>query len=516
MIPIIARKSFLIVLNNLIGGILGFVSLLFITWYMGAEDLGVLAFGLSFFGIFSFISNMGFDSAHNKRISEGLELSSCMGTYIMLKLILIGIMTAVSLVSLFIYGYLLGKFSSELEMKVSIIFLGYYVLWSLTQIAVTTFNALRKQAMAQIPNIFEHVVRSTLIVLVAISGIHYGILYVALAYVVGMGTMLLLTVYFLKEFPVTKPDKILMRSYTQFAIPMAVISFIGALSNYLDKVMIDFFRDSTEVGLFFGVQRIIQFLTMSSMALGILLFPTISSYHSKGKLKEINGLVSRAERYLSFLIFPVVTLLVVFSFSIVRLLGDDFHDAGWILTYLALFAFMSALCRPFNQVLTATGRLQRAIFISITVLGLNITLNLILIPDTEYVPDSIAGVTLVSGAAGAAVATFVADCVRFVLVRWESGKIVGYRMDGRFMGTNLVASLVMGGALYYLHVTVTSIEEWYFLFPKLVLGLVFYLVLMVLFKGFTKEDFHFFMDLIHPGKMKNYISDELKNKGNGQ
>jgi len=515
VIPIIARKSFLIVLNNVIGGILGFVSLLFITWYMGAEDLGVLAFGLSFFGIFSFISNLGFDPAHNKRVSEGEDLGSCMGTYIMLKLILIGIMTAVSLVALFIYGFVLDKFSSELEVKVALVFLGYYVLWALTQIAVTTFNALRKQAMAQVPNILEHIVRSTLIVLVALLGIEYKILYVSLAYVAGMGTMLSLTFYFLREFPVKKPDKALMRSYASFAIPMAVISLIGALSNYLDKVMIDFFRETADVGLFFGVQRIIQFLTMSAMALGILLFPTISSYHSKGKLKEICNIVTRAERYLSFLIFPIVTLLVVFSSPVVRLLGDDFHDAGWILVYLSLFAFMSTLCRPFNQVLTATGRLQRALAISIIVLSLNVILNLILIPDTDYVPDSIGGINLVSGAAGAAAATFMADCVRFVLVRRESHRIVGYRMNTRFMAANLVASAVMGVSLYFLHMNLSFFEDWYFLFPKLLLGLALYLVLMVLLKGFTRADYHFFMDLLHPGKMKRYISDELKNKGNG-
>ena len=512
MIGIIARKSLLIVFNNLVGGVLGFISLLFISWYLGAEKLGILAFGLSFFGIFSFISNLGFDSAHTKRVSEGRDLTKCLSAYILIKLLLIALMTIVSLIALFIYDSVLHKFSSDIEKKVCFIFLGYYILWALTQIAVTTFNALRKQAMAQLPNIFEHVVRTLLIVAVTITGVEFGTIYIAVAYVAGMGTMLILSFYFLQilEIPLKRPDSILLKSYGQFALPMAVITVIGAVANYLDKVMIDFFRDSEEVGLFFGVQRIIQFLTMSSMALGILLFPTISSYHKKGRTKDINTLLLKSERYLSFIIFPVVTTLVVFCFPIVRLLGEDFRNAGWLLVFLSLFGFMSTMCRPFNQLLTATGRLKRAVQISAAVLFLNITLNFLLIPDTDYVPDVIFGLTLVSGAAGAALATFFSESLRFILVRVEARRIAGYRMDKRFMATNLLASVTTGTMLYFVHYSVSLLAPWYFLLLKFLLGFGFYLMLMVVLKGFTKRDYLFFIDLLHPGKMKDYISDELK------
>ena len=421
-------------------------------------------------------------------------------------------MGLVSLCALFIYGYALGKFSTSLELKVSLIFLGYYVLWALVQMTVTTFNALKKQAMAQVPNIVEHVVRSTLVIAGAYSGIQYGILYVSFAYLIGMGCFLGLTLGYLRQLPHEGFDRELFKSYKHFAAPMAAISLFTALSAYLDKVMIDFFWDSGEVGIFFGIQRIVQFIILSSTALGILLFPTISSFHSEGKIKEIRKVVSRAEHYLSFLIFPVTALLVVFSSPIARLLGEDYRDAGWVLCYLALFAFMSTLSRPFNQVITATGHLRAALFITIIALGTNIILNLAFIPDTDRVPDRIFGIELIHGAAGAAAATFIADCIRFVLVRLEAKRIVGYKPPYRFMAANLLAALLMAGGMFYLHVSVEALDPWYFLLLKLPLGILLYLILMILLGAFGREEFDFFMDIIHPGKMKRYISDELGGK----
>ena len=44
------------------------------------------------------------------------------------------------------------------------------------------------------------------------------------------------------------------------------------------------------------------------------------------------------------------------------------------------------------------------------------------------------------------------------------------------------------------------------------IGLAIYLGVLYLLREFNKEDFHFFLDIIHPKKMMKYISSELKEK----
>jgi hypothetical protein len=44
------------------------------------------------------------------------------------------------------------------------------------------------------------------------------------------------------------------------------------------------------------------------------------------------------------------------------------------------------------------------------------------------------------------------------------------------------------------------------------LGLFIYLGVLYILKEFTKEDFHFFLDLLHPKKMFQYIKSEVKDE----
>ncbi len=76
-----ARKSFLIFLNMIAGSILGYLALFFILRYMGPGDYGIIGFGIAFVGMFAFISDLGFNFAHVKRISEGRDLEECIGTF---------------------------------------------------------------------------------------------------------------------------------------------------------------------------------------------------------------------------------------------------------------------------------------------------------------------------------------------------------------------------------------------------------------------------------------------------
>ena len=507
MIPILARKSLLIVLNNLLGGVLGFFTLSLIAHYLGADGLGILGFGLSFLGMFTFISNLGFDSAHNKRMSEGRDPAKCLGTYIYIKVLLTALMAAVAVGAIFIYSQFFGGFSSPTEERVVFAFLAYYVVWSLSLIPITTFNSERKQAKAQIPGIAEVAVRAPLIIVLVLAGA--GIFYVALSYLTGILVLFSLALYFMKGYPVKRPDREMIRSYTAFALPMSLISVIAVLYLYLDKVMIGVFWNNTEVGYYYGAQRIIMFIITSSSAVAILLFPTISSMHSKGKIREINTLVRGAERYLSMLIFPVVTLTIALNGPIIRLiLGEKFGDSSMILSFLALYALITILNSPYFQVLTGTGRTGIAVRITTATFLTNFFLNLVLIP------ENIAGVPLAGlGGAGAAAATFLSDTGRFFLLRKEAKRIVGRTFQPVIVGKHIAASAFSAAAVYALFIfAVPEDLRFLLLIPALIVGVGLYLLLLVLLREFDRTDLDFFSEMLHPGKLGIYIHSELKGK----
>jgi O-antigen/teichoic acid export membrane protein len=491
-------------MNNLVGGVLGFITLSLIARHLGAEELGVLGFGLSFLGMFTFISNLGFDSSHNKRVSEGMDLKQCMGAYGTIKVGLTLLMAAFSLLWIQIYVRFFDGFSGNNEETVVYIFLVYYILWSLSWIPITTFNAQRKQAKAQLPGIIELLVRAPLIVVLVLTG--YGIVWVAGAYAIGALVLLFVGFIFLRGYRYTLPSREMLSNYAIFALPMSIISINAVFYLYMDKLMIGIFWNAEEVGFYYGAQRIIMFVITSSAAVAILLFPTISSLHAKGNIKEINLLVSRAERYLSMLIFPIIALTIALNEPIIDLiLGDEFGDSGMILVFLALYALLAILNKPYSQVLTGSGRTGLAVRISTAIFATNLFLNL------AFIPENIGGIALLGlGGLGAAAATFLSDLGRFVLLRKESKEIIGSTFHPGPMVKHLLSAAGAAAIMLGVSTLVSSDLSLILLIPELFTGLIIYLGFLVLLKEFRKEDYEFFMDMVHPGKMGGYILSEIK------
>jgi len=49
--------------------------------------------------------------------------------------------------------------------------------------------------------------------------------------------------------------------------------------------------------------------------------------------------------------------------------------------------------------------------------------------------------------------------------------------------------------------------------PELFIGLGIYLLILVAMREFTRDDYDFFMEMIHPVKMGGYMLSEIKEKG---
>jgi len=89
---VIGRRSLLILLNNLAGGLLGFFALRFVL-ALPKDGFGAYAWASSTLGIAALITSFGFSQAHIKRINEGTDESSGNATFFLIKLTLTTIFT---------------------------------------------------------------------------------------------------------------------------------------------------------------------------------------------------------------------------------------------------------------------------------------------------------------------------------------------------------------------------------------------------------------------------------------
>ncbi len=488
---------------------MGYVALFFILRDMGATTYGIIGFGMAFVGLFSFVSDLGFNSAHIKRVSEGKDLDKCIGTYLVVKVVLIIIMVGFVLFSLFIWKFVMGRGFEHAEQEgVIYIFILYYAILSLSAIPLGTFSARRETAKQQIPGVLEPLTRVPITIFVAIGSL--SVFALAGSYVVGTAALFIAAVILFRGFPVGKFDINIFKSYFRFAIPISIATSISLISANIDKVMLQLFWNATTVGYYFGVQKVTIFLVSISTAVTVLLFPTLSRYHGKKEKGNISDVTLYAERYVSLVVIPFAALMIVFSRPILNLFARDMaENATGILQIMAIYAVVFCFYAVFINLILAVDRPGLSAKIGISMALINISLNLILIPkDIQSLGISLFGL----GGEGAAIATAISASCGLVITKFYAKRLTGTKWNPRI--------ILHIGTAAFMGIVLTIIKELYTIESVFVvggfclLGLLIYVGVLYLIKEVTKDDIRLFMDIINPKKMKNYVVSELRGKNN--
>jgi O-antigen/teichoic acid export membrane protein len=506
----IARKSALIITVNVINALLGYVALYFITRYMSPEAYGIMAFAYSFVALFTIFGKFGFDHAHIKRISEGKDLGRCIGTSITIKIGLLSIMTIIIIASIFFWKIILNRgFESFTHETAVYIMIGYWIIHLFTNSLINTFRGKKEIAKAEIPLFFETFVRVIVTIYIALSG--YGAIALVLTYIAGDMIFLLLSLYFFRDYPIKKPSQEYVKSYYKFALPMIIVVSSTVIMTNIDKVLIQLFWSAADVGYYFAAFRLAMFINVFTIAIGMLLFPTISLMHSKNDISGICRLTIKAERYLSMIVFPMVLGMVALAQPTVTILLSQWLPAIPILQILPFFVLLVALERPYQSQFLGMNRpklSRNRVFIMVCC---NVLLNIILIPkDIQSLGLNLLGL----GARGAAIATVVSYGLGLFYSRLMSWKLTKTKGNPRIL-LHALASVIMATVLYlmlYIFNIIELITRWYYLLGFAFLGFGVYLVFLYIFREFSKQDFNFFIDAINIKKLTTYIKEEIRKK----
>ena len=533
----IARKSLLIVVAQFFTRSLGWIGLVILAKLWGAfapEALGVIGFAMAFVGVFNIVADLGFGYAHIKRISEGEDLGSCIGTYFTIKIILTALMAAIVLLVMVLLEYVLNQgFHDATKQSVVLVFILYYIIVNLQQIASNTFNGKGEIAKMQLTSIFENIVKVPLIVLVALAGVSAKGLppivdwpsflvpiqqflagrpigSLAMAYVFGITTTVLIGFWFMKKYPWKKPNLRLGKSYFSFAIPMFFYAIVTAITTNIDKIMIGYFWTATEVGYYFSLQQILQIILVIAVGFNTVLFPTYSGYFIKKDFKKINQTICVAERFISMVTIPPVVIIIIFVNPVISImLNSAFLPAASTLIVLTMYAFIAGLMAPYYSLIIGANKPGIYVKIGLGMSLINITLNLFLIPKAGLL--SFYGI---NGPLGAAFALLLANIIGFIWIRYSAKKLTGIQLLNTHMIRHIFAGILMGFILYLIafHSKLFPNIHWYHLTFFAFFGLFIYVGLLYLLKEFTKKDFHFFLNLFHPVEMIRYMSSEIKEK----
>ncbi len=527
----LARKALLHFANTIVGGLLGVIALKLVALWMGDAILGRVAYAIAILSVVQSVTTLGMRGAHEKRMGEGGNQSDKIATYFYLQLILSAVFAGIVGIGIVVWVFLLGEGFHATTLLVLVIITGYLFAQNLRQVSVNTFNGRREIARSQTITILDDFIRVAATVLAAsvyagvvrergplaaLEGtrwdwVHaYGAELLALTYLIGtLASALVGLVYMRKVCPFGRLKRAVVENYWAFAAPVFATGVLGSLAMQVDRIMLGYFWVDATVGLYFGMDRITHVVMSLAFAVTTILIPKISRLAVEGEYERIAHVTYLSHRYIMMVLLPMVVGLIVFAGPLIRIvLAEEFLRGIPVLTVLAIWLFFSITNRPFSSAIQGLDRPELTLRVALVAVAANIVINLILIPRDIQ----ILGITLLGlGALGAAIGTLSQSLIKYVAFRYIVRKLLPVDFGWRHVIKQVAAAVLMAASMWGLLGFVDGLARWYHIGLFAPVGLAVYLLALRVTGEFTKEDWRFFYDTIHPRRMGSYVRDELRN-----
>lgn len=418
----IAQKVTLSTGLNLGQQLIVVVSGIVVARLVGPEGLGLVAYASAYMLAFQSLSDLGFGTAHVKRISEGQDLGQCMGMIWIAKLTGLIVMTSVVLVSFWAGGS--WSFPGQTGAIVFYLSVVTLLVSQLCMVPITTLSAfqdvVRKDTPATGTQIFNGITRVSL----AVAGLGA----VGLAIADAATTVLLFFVYawLLRKLPIAWPSRALARSYLVFGLPMFVIATVTGIGSGLDRVFLELFSGTAAVGQYSAGMRLGAVLNFLSVAVGTLVFPSMSRAYADGRPEEAFALCGRAERQLALVLFPLLLgITLVARPTAILLLGNKYLETGPVIVFGTTAMIFQALTQPYRQMINAAEKLTVSTAAHVAFFAFQAIVLYVFVAHPLGIPVPI------SGAPAAGAATAVASVAGAILWRVLAIRALRARLDQR-------------------------------------------------------------------------------------
>ncbi len=328
---------------------------IFVARIAGATVLGTVAFATAYISMFLIFFDLGQGVAHVKLVSEGQNEKACNGVYVRIQLTMSLVFFLITILFYFINKYYFKKaFESSTHETVILITIFAISIANLFNIPRTIFIARTEQARSDLPDFIRQIIYHILRLIVVLAG--YAAIAIAFSNLIA--TILIIPIYFylIKGTQIGKWDTDLFKKYLFIALPVCFITFVETITIYVDKVFLQFFSNSTEVGYYVAGFSIGGLIAMVGNSAGLLLLPTFSNRLSENKIDEVNNMIKQYERFMWAFLFALTFIISLGSDLIVRfILGPKYSKSISILSIINLSYFCITYFSIYGVSLSSKG-----------------------------------------------------------------------------------------------------------------------------------------------------------------
>jgi O-antigen/teichoic acid export membrane protein len=459
----IRRQSIVSLIWQIAFTLIGFLSTMYFAHAVGAGVLGAYFLFLAYFGIISLMTDGGFCSAAIKRISEDEETDAYFSAFVVLRSVFV---TLVVVVLIAFHSYFV-----DLNTAGTFIWLLVALVVTILHGAVTSgISGCGKIGISATAGFLDNVSRILIQVVAIFLG--YGVAGLAGGFVGGLVVSSIVQLRFF-DLHLVRFGLNHLKSLSSFSFWSFLVSSGGLVFVYFDSVMIGYFLNNADVGVYRIIFQFTSLAAFTTSALHAALWPRVSRWNHIGETWLIEESLSRAFTYSLILALPV--------FVGGALIGDKllyyFYGADFVNYTTLMILFVVQIVNVFQYFsttyLSAMNQVKELFKITVVAVVANIILNAMLIP--------------VMGISGAAVATLITMTMNAILARRVLARKITLRVERSSLLNILKASIAMGLVVGVYRFVVPLTNVWLALVPVVLGGVVYGILILKLDRKIYEE-----------------------------
>jgi O-antigen/teichoic acid export membrane protein len=155
---------------------------------------------------------------------------------------------------------------------------------------------------------------------------------------------------------------------------------LGFLSSQADRVLIGFYMNAREVGIYSVAAAMVAFVPLILQSVNQIFSPTIADLHVRGEHPLLSRLYQTLTKWIFGLTIPLAAAVIIYARPLMRVFGSEF-EAGWpILIIGTVGQLVNCGVGSVGYLLLMSGQERRMIRIQAGTAAIMVGLNILLIP----------------------------------------------------------------------------------------------------------------------------------------
>ncbi|GAB3688356.1 flippase [Salinarchaeum chitinilyticum] len=385
----------LVTIGKLVGSFTTLGERVIIGRVLTPEAYGEVSVGLALLAFATTASLVGFSQGVPRYVSRFDDDADRRGVWVG-GLVVTGIvaiaLTAVLLVNVeLLTDTLLARADSPRMLALFVLALPFVVGMKITVAAIRGHNNAIYRIYAQ--DLAYPLTR--IVLLVALLFVGLDVLAAGYAYLVAAALSFAVALLLLHRLTALRGQvRTHVREVGRFSLPVVVSGVLTVLLTRTDTLMLSYFRDTYEVGQYAAAYPIANGLIIVISSFGFLYLPMASRLDADDEHEEIDSIYTTTTKWIYLVTFPALLTFVLFADDVVAIVfGGAYSEAPIALAILSVGFFTNAIGGRNRETISALGVTKYLMVVNGAAFGINVVLNLWLIPPYGLVGAAVASAT---------------------------------------------------------------------------------------------------------------------------